>query len=202
MAVDRSKLNKSETLCLGGELTSEGKSAERLSDWFSEWQLPLRRFLARRRAGSTADIDDIAQEVFLRVLRYDRSEFVDRPQSYLFQIAANVSSEWAVRSSRTQPHDSAWLEELVDSISPESELEREGVAAQLLLAIERLPLRAQEILRLHFDGGMTYAEIALAMGVTRKIVQRDLARAYAWLRTNLDCELFGMPKHHGAKEST
>ena len=33
-------------------------------------------FLARRRAGSAADIDDIAQEVFLRLLRYDRAELV------------------------------------------------------------------------------------------------------------------------------
>jgi RNA polymerase sigma factor (sigma-70 family) len=160
----------------------------RLTDWFREWQLPLRRFLLRRRAGSAADIDDIAQEVFVRLLRYDRSELIDYPQAYLFRIAANVSADWAMRANRRMLHQSEWLEELVDTLTPELEFEREGFDEQLRLALEALPPRWREMLHLHFGGGMTYDEVARRMGVTRKMVKRDLARAYASLRMSLEFE--------------
>jgi len=129
----------------------------------------------------------------LRLLRYDRAEIVEDPQAYLFKMAANVSAEWAMRSSRRLPHDSAWLVDLVDALSPEVEMQRHGVDMQLRAAINELPPRAREILRLHFAEGMTHPQIAAALGVTRKIVKRDMARAYASLRTMLDSELLGQP---------
>lgn len=173
----------------GVSLATGGSPPSKLGNWFREWRLPLRRFLARQRAGCAADIDDIAQEVFLRLLRYDRSELIDYPQAYLFKIASNVSAEWAMRSSRRMPHHSEWLTELVDTLSPEVELEREMLDEQLYAAVNELPPRAREILRLHFAEGLPHEEIAHKLGVTRKIVKRDIARAYASLRTSLDQDL-------------
>ena len=131
---------------------------------------------------SSADIDDISQEVFLRLLRYDRSELVERPQAYLYKVASNVSAEWHMRASRRLPHNSAWLGELVDSISPEDTMRDVDTHRQLRLAVSGLPARAQEILRRHFAEGQTYVEVAATMGVTRRIVYRDVERAYAALR--------------------
>ena len=170
-------------------MATGGSPPSKLGNWFREWRLPLRRFLARQRAGCAADIDDIAQEVFLRLLRYDRSELIDYPQAYLFKIASNVSAEWAMRSSRRMPHHSEWLTELVDTLSPEVELEREMLDEQLRAAVNELPPRAREILRLHFGEGLPHEEIAHKLGVTRKIVKRDIARAYASLRTSMDQDL-------------
>jgi RNA polymerase sigma factor (sigma-70 family) len=161
----------------------------RLGDWFRLWHLPLRRFLVRRRLGSSADIDDIAQEVFLRLLRYNRSELIDFPQAYLYKIAANVSAEWATRSNRRMPHNSEWLTDLADTLCPAQELERDAVDAELGRAINALPSRSREIIRLHFTESLCHEDIARRMGVTRRIVKRDLARAYASLRTSLDSDL-------------
>jgi RNA polymerase sigma factor (sigma-70 family) len=157
----------------------------RVGEWFTEWYTPLRRFLRRRNAGSTADIDDIAQEVFLRLLRYNRSELIDFPQAYLYKIAANVSAEWASRSNRRMPHNSAWLTDLADTLSPQVELERDTANAELEQAINSLPARRREILRLHFGDGIGHEDIARRMGLTRRIVKRDLAGAYAALRITL-----------------
>jgi RNA polymerase sigma factor (sigma-70 family) len=175
----------------GGPVATEGNEPSVLGNWFRDWQQPLRRFLARRRAGSSADIDDIAQEVFLRLLRYDRSALIDYPQAYLFKIASNVSAEWAMRSSRRMPHQSEWLTELVDALSPEIELERAALDEQLHAAVNALPPRPREILRLHFGEGVPHEEIARRLGVTRKIVKRDIARAYGLLRVSLDITAVG-----------
>lgn len=179
-------------------MAADGDRRRALADWFSDWQQPLRRFLTRRKVGSAADIEDIAQEVFLRLIRYDRAALIDHPQAYLFKIAANISAEWAVRSSRRLPHDSAWLAELVDALTPEMAVERAGRDEQLRNALEALPARAHEILRLHFGEGMTLLEIASELGVTRKIVKRDVARAYAALRTSLDRDLLATPESRSA----
>src|SRR5437763_1721302 len=133
--------------------TGGGDLQALVGQWFRQWRAPLRRYLSRKGSGSAADIDDIAQEVFLRLLRYERAELIEHPQAYLFQVASNVSAEWAVRSSRRLPHHSEWLEDLVDTLSVESELERESVNERLRRALETLPERAREILRLHFAEG-------------------------------------------------
>lgn len=173
-------------------LGSEARQA-RVACWFREWHVPLRQFLSRGHAGSAFDGDDIAQEVFLRLLRYDRADVIEHPQAYLFQAASNVSADWIRRCSSQLPHHSEWLEDLVDSVSPESELERESINEQLRIALQTLPARAREILRLHFVEEMTHAEIAGKMRLTRKIVKRDTARAYTALRSILERELRGVP---------
>lgn len=161
----------------------------RLADWFLEWRVPLRKFLLRKGVGSSADVDDIAQEVFLRLLRYDRSDLVNSPQAYLYQVATNVCAEWATRSSRRLPHKSEWLTDLVDTLYPETEVERESAHAELKRAIELLPPRCRDILRMHFDAGMSHDAIAKRLMVSKRVVRREMERAYAALRVTLDSDL-------------
>jgi hypothetical protein len=52
----------------------------RLADWFRRWRVPLRKFLLGKGAIPAADLEDVAQEVFLRLMRYDRSELIEHPQ--------------------------------------------------------------------------------------------------------------------------
>lgn len=158
---------------------------QHLADWFRRWRAPLLRHLTSRARLSSADADDLAQEVFLRMLRYDRAELVTHPQAYLFRIAANVLAEWSTRASWRQPHAAAWLADLTDERDPERECTSEDDKAELERAIGMLPPRSREILRLHYDGGLTHEAIAARLGVTRRIVKRDLIRAYADLRGTL-----------------
>jgi RNA polymerase sigma-70 factor (ECF subfamily) len=161
---------------------SDSAGKTKLVDWYRDWRLPLRRFLSRRNKACGADIDDISQEVFLRLLRYERTELVNQPQAYLFKIASNVSAEWRMRASRDLTHDPAWLAELVGSVSPHSEFDTDNAIGRLERAVCKLPPRAREILRLRFTDGLTYAQVAAKLGVSLKIVSRDIERAYATIR--------------------
>ncbi len=60
--------------------------------------LATAQILVGRGAVRVADLDDVAQEVFLRLLRYETAEVVQHPQAYIFKMAANVTAEWAIRS--------------------------------------------------------------------------------------------------------
>src|SRR4029450_9475900 len=65
----------------------------RLVAWFKRWRTPIRQWLSHRSSVPTADLDDLAQEVFLRLLRYSDDVAIDNPQGYLFRLGANGAHE-------------------------------------------------------------------------------------------------------------
>ena len=162
----------------------------RLIAWFGKWRKPIRSWLRNRASVPPGDIDDLAQEVFLRLLRYSDDIAVDNPQGYLFRIAANVANEWRERSRVRKPHDDSWLEELqIESgDEPENAFARARTNEYVQAAVDRLPPRQREVLLLHVNEGLTYKQIAQLRGLTYRIVLRELTRAYSTLRMQLPLE--------------
>lgn len=162
----------------------------RLVEWFGRWRRPIRSWLRNCGSVPTADIDDLAQEVFLRLLRYSDDVAIENPQGYLFRIAVNVASEWRERSRVRNPHDDSWLEELqIESgEEPENALAKTRTSEYVQAAVDRLPPRQREVLLLHVNEGLTYKQIAELRGLTYRIVLRDLTRAYSALRMQLRLE--------------
>jgi RNA polymerase sigma factor (sigma-70 family) len=169
---------------------------ERLSRWFSQWRRPLQRWLGSHRRIPEADLDDVAQDVFLRLLHYDRAEVIDAPQAYLFRVAANVANEWALRARNQRPHDAKWLAGLTFEDQPTLETAREQSLAQVARAILGLPPRTREVLRLKFNEGLTNAEIAARLGLHPVTIKRDLLHSYSRLRLELSPELLPALEDH------
>ncbi|AMN46285.1 RNA polymerase sigma-70 factor, ECF subfamily [Steroidobacter denitrificans] len=167
----------------------------RLASWFVEWRVPIRKWLSSRSSVPAADLDDVAQEVFLRLLRYSDDIVIDNPQGYLFRVAANVASEWRERARLRCPHDQNWLHDL--SIEPANEPEnavaRAVLGQHVRAAIDRLPPRQRTALLLHVNDGLTYMQIAERLGLSYRAVMRDLTRAYSRLRLQLNAEDPGGP---------
>jgi RNA polymerase sigma-70 factor (ECF subfamily) len=159
----------------------------RLVAWFKRWRKPIRQWLSHRSSVPTADLDDLAQEVFLRLLRYSDDVAIDNPQGYLFRIAANVANEWQERARHRRPHDDSWLEDLQVEFSdePENTIAREVAREYMQEAVNKLPRRQREVLLLHVNDGLTYKQIAERQGLTYRVILRDLTRAYSQLRMQL-----------------
>jgi RNA polymerase sigma factor (sigma-70 family) len=159
----------------------------RVVTWFKRWRKPIRQWLSHRSSVPTADLDDLAQEVFLRLLRYSDDVAIDNPQGYLFRIAANVANEWQERARHRRQHDESWLEELQVEFDdePENTIAREVAREYLQAAVDKLPRRQREVLLLHVNEGLTYKQIAQRQGLTYRVILRDLTRAYSKLRVLL-----------------
>jgi RNA polymerase sigma factor (sigma-70 family) len=161
-----------------------------LVDWFSRWRKPISHWLRNRASVPRLHVDDLCQEIFVRLLRYPSQKVVENPQGYLFRIAANVANEWRERARVRCPHEDTWLETLEISLDdqPENIHEREQFVKSVQAAVAKLPPRAQEFLTMHVHGQMTYKQIAAAKKVTYRIVLRDLTRAYSALRFEFEGE--------------
>ncbi|WP_161813798.1 RNA polymerase sigma factor [Steroidobacter agaridevorans] len=160
---------------------------ERLTQWFESWRGAMKRWLSSRSSMQSADLDDVAQEVFLRLLRYSDDAVVEYPQSYLFRIATNVVNEWRERARNSLPHDDVWLSDLQiePEAEPESSVEHDLVNVHVRRAVSRLPPRQRQVLLLHIREDLTYKQIAAKLKLTPRVVRRDIARAYAELRSDL-----------------
>jgi RNA polymerase sigma factor (sigma-70 family) len=166
----------------------DGAINNRFADWFKEWRKPVRHWLSRRASVPAAELDDLAQEVFLRLLRYSEKTAVENPLGYLLRIAGNVASEWRERARVSKPHDQEWLEDLL--IEPDKEPENSVCQARtdetVQAAVDQLPYRQKQVLLLRVNEGLTYKEIAERLELSPRVVLRDLSRAYSQLRMRLD----------------
>lgn len=160
----------------------------RVATWLSRWRKPFSNWFATEPPKN--DVDDLAQEVFHRLRRYGDDLAVDNPQGYLFRIAANVANEWRDRSRTRQPHDRSWLDQLQIDPSEQSDSAafQARVGKHLQGAVNKLPKRQRDVLLLHVNEGLTYKQIADRLGITYRIVLRDLTCAYGALRMQLKAE--------------
>jgi RNA polymerase sigma-70 factor (ECF subfamily) len=172
------------------EAVDQSNGKNRFAQWFKDWRKPVRHWLSRRASVPAAELDDLAQEVFLRLLRYSEKTAVENPLGYLLRIAGNVASEWRERARVSKPHDQEWLDDLLiePDQQPENSVSQAGSDANVQAAVDKLPPRQRQVLLLRVNEGLTYKQIAERLELSPRIVLRDLSRAYSQLRTRLDPE--------------
>jgi RNA polymerase sigma factor (sigma-70 family) len=158
--------------------------SQRIAEWARSWNAGLTRFL-RRRVPGQIDAEDLAQEVYVRLLRVEKLDLIEEPQAYLYRVASNVAAEWRMRACHSKPHSAEELETLVAAATPESLLDEAQFAAQLNAALGKLTPMARAVIYLKLRDGMSHDEIARHLGITTRRVRRHLTHAYAHLRSNV-----------------
>jgi RNA polymerase sigma factor (sigma-70 family) len=161
-----------------------------VSEIASRYGKRLRRFFAVR-VRNRADVPDLAQEVFLRLLRVHHHESIRSPEAYLFTVASHVLHQHSLKQAQT-PASIDITQVFADLQLSSDEDPVERVATQQRLAeveraLDELPPRLSTTLLLHRMSGYTIEEIAREFGVTRPTAKKYLARALTHCRDA--CEL-------------
>jgi RNA polymerase sigma factor (sigma-70 family) len=142
--------------------------------------------IARRGAGSRDEAEDLVQQTFLQVHR-GRLDF--RPDArlrpWLLTIALNVKREFLRRQVRN-PVRTVDAEMLDGWASEQGDPERAVGDARVRLAVERLPGPQREVVELHWFAGLSFGEIAQALGATESAVKLRAFRAYRVLRDHFE----------------
>lgn len=147
----------------------------------------LRRFLRRRLACSDTAAD-LAQEAFYRLMRAGGAPDSADARAYLFRIAANLATDHQRQSRRHVTGEGAELT-LASMPDPGPSAERRALSREewqvLLGAIGRLPPRGRQVFLLHKEQGLSHAEIAQALGISKNTVIVHIMRALAQCRRAL-----------------
>lgn len=170
------------TATVGSEVGAAGDEVARL---YHEYAPKLRRFcLGRLR--SAEDADDAVQTVFLRVYTALRGGTAPVYEAaWLYKIAHNVClsrlESGAARARVEQPHD---LDALQDVLAAPVDWRDELVG--LADALAAMPANLRQAILLREWQGLSYAEIAEALGVSVSAVETLIFRARRYLAAALE----------------
>ena len=149
----------------------------------------LRRFLSTR-VRNAADIPDLVQEVFLRLLRINHHESIRNPQAYLYTVASHVLHQHALRdrASSEVVRFSDVIPDLPPSVDddPAAEVETMQSFEALARSLEEHSPRAYATLVMHRCQGIPLKEVGVRLGVSYTMAKRYLAQALAYCQQRLD----------------
>ncbi|ADY51673.1 RNA polymerase, sigma-24 subunit, ECF subfamily [Pseudopedobacter saltans DSM 12145] len=140
---------------------------------------------AYKRLKDIEQSQDIVQNVFISL--WDRREVVDinNIEAYLHTSVKFQVFKHSARSPDTSEFLSAFENILVSPVSPENSMLEKEILGLVKLWIDALPKKRREIFLLHYHDGLTTAEIADLLKVSRKTVQNQLNTASTHLRLRL-----------------
>lgn len=144
------------------------------------WQAVFSRVRAAlmRRGRSEQDADDLVQEAWIRLARYQRGQVVAQPEAFLMRAALNLSID--AHRARVSHGEEVLLEDvvLVDATpSAEAVLLARERWARLSVCLGRLNDKTRDIFLAHRVDGMSYQEIARLHGLSVSSVEKHIAKA-------------------------
>lgn len=147
----------------------------------------LRRFVAR-----AEDVEDIAQEAFLRAFAAESMGEIQSPKAFLFRVARNVALNERARQSHvsTVPlEDFGETNVLYDSqVTVEDQVEGRERLHLFARAVAELPPQCARVFLMRKVYGLTCKEIALRLEISESTIEKHVAlgllRCSNYMRAN------------------
>ncbi len=153
----------------------------------------LERFLARF-FSDRQDIEDVAQEAYLRAYVAEQQKEIEQPKAYLFRIARNLALTKLKEKSRKITD---YLEETGASVviecgaAADSEVEAQESLGLYCEAVAALPEKCRQVFLLRKVHGLAHKEIAERMSLSVSSVEKYL------LKSVLECKAFVQEQEGG-----
>ena len=145
----------------------------------------MRRFF-QARLGPAADVEDLVQELYLKVQAVPVTEDILNPPAYLYRLAQNLMLDRLRVQRRAESRDAEWRRnnqasigvlDIVDAPDAESTVIARQRLRKLVEALESLAPATQRAFRLHKFDGLSQAETAERMKISRSAVEKHIALA-------------------------
>ena len=147
-----------------------------ISEAFVEQQRPLRAFISRFIRGPQ-DIDDIAQETFVRAFLAEQKGEIQHPKAYIYRVARNLAFETLSKKS-TQL--TSYIEDSCDLALLQSgeDIEVATIVKEkfdrVKVAIAEMPPQCQRVFIMHKVYGFKYKEISQQLGISVSTVEKHI----------------------------
>ena len=138
----------------------------------------VRHFRARLRSDEAAE--DLVQEIYLRLSRPTEGE-IGNPGAYLYRLGTNLMLDRIKMQRRATNRDAAWRDantkvlagyEVADGSSADDVVDARQRLALIMEVVGELSPQVQRAFRLHKLEGLSHAETAQAMNVSRSSVEK------------------------------
>jgi RNA polymerase sigma-70 factor (ECF subfamily) len=148
-------------------------------EWLTVHLLPFEaelRLKLRRVCASAADVDDVIQEIYCKVMQMDEITHVSDPRGYFVQMAKNLVTDRLRHDAVVHIETMANLydlEVLDDAPGPERIVFGREELRWVMGLMAKLPGRCREVFRARRLCGLSLRETADSLGVTEKAVDYE-----------------------------
>jgi RNA polymerase sigma factor (sigma-70 family) len=158
--------------------------------------------LARYLMRNEHDAEDAVQEASLRALRYFRTFTGGNGRAWFLRIVRNTCQGWRRRSARAdiESFDEAQHSSALPVNDPETLALRTDDVLSIERALRDVPDRGRALLMLREFEGLSYRELAEAMGMPIGTVMSTLSRARRAFRDALQDQTRGGTRARTARE--
>lgn len=161
------------------------REAEQWENVARRYTSVLRGFFAKR-VHEQDDVEDLVQDVFIRLIQRASGHPIERVEQYIFQTAANVLRDRgrrrAVRHQEShESYDEAVHEPPHTEFSPERVLMGRESVDRVAAALKDLPERTRDIFILRALEQHKYCEIARMLRISTRATEKHMAKALAHL---------------------
>jgi RNA polymerase sigma-70 factor (ECF subfamily) len=135
------------------------------------------------------DVDDVAQESYLRVWRRQAVQPIKSAKAFLFTIARRLAIDWIRHEKISAINAVEDLDSLAvydDGSSAADAASRAEIIAMLIDAVDALPARCREVVILRKFKFLSARETALKLGIKEHTVETQLVRSNARIREYLE----------------
>jgi RNA polymerase sigma factor (sigma-70 family) len=142
-----------------------------------------------RRRARASDAAELAQEVYLRMLRISDTDVIRNPEAYLYTVASNLAREHHVLekryTTRSDIDDLAADSLIAELPSAGNAIDTELRVARLREVLAQLSPKCQAVVALQYWHGLSYAEIAAQTGISTRMVKKYLQQALKHCRRRM-----------------
>ncbi len=177
MAYDNG-IRERDTRGKSGKGQAERRTLSDVTAAFVEHSTFLKRFLTRF-FSDRHDIEDVAQEAYLRAYAAEQKKAIQQPKAFLFRIARNVALTRLTQKSQQiidyieESSDPPFLE---DMPSADAEVEAEECLGLYCEAVASLPEKGRQVYLLRKVHGLSHKAIAERMNLSVSSVEKYLVR--------------------------
>ncbi len=161
---------------------------ERLLSAFFEHRDALLRYLCHR-FGSLSLAEDLVQEAWLRLARHTPEQNIANPRAYLFRIATNLGSDYQRHHNmgiEVQTDHEALAQIPTQTTDPARNVQSRDELEHLLKIVDDLPPRCREVFLLCRVEGLSHAEVAERLGISKSTVVSQMVKALARLEQAME----------------
>jgi len=161
-----------------------------MTELYGEFRSLARRYLDREPSGHTLQPTALVNEVYLKLV--DQTQVDWKGRTHFFAIGAQVMRRVLVDHARRKGRlkrggDLRRAEVDVSLISARSAADVLAVH-EAIEDLEKLDPRQARIVELRFFGGLSVAEVAEVLGLSRRTIEAEWTMIRAWLRRRLSDE--------------
>jgi RNA polymerase sigma-70 factor (ECF subfamily) len=157
-----------------------------------ELATPLVRYLSKK-VRNNEDANDLAQEAFLRMHKFQQSSQLSNARAFLFKTANNLVVD---QIRRAKVHERYLSSEMLPDQSDEENgkfapsAERTALAEreldQIYKVVDKMPEKVRRAFLMHRSKDLSYSQIADEMDVSTSMVEKYIIQALKILRKEMN----------------